>query len=218
MNSLTSLPLSIFAGLTSLTTLYHYSNGLAALPLHILDSLVSLQTLNVRNNNLQSIPISLFSQTDHLSKLIADANAITELPIGTFGGAPLTYITLANNPITEVDSDAFVNLTLSLVHCDLGDTLCTSCTAECGAHSTCTWDGAVECGCQLGYSNPTACTDTDYCIVDGCGAHAACVDQLAPSLNRTCTCNTGYSGNPYFHCFGMLFLPNLHFVKLIPFS
>ena len=36
-----------------------------------------------------------------------------------------------------------------------------------------------------------------------CNTNAACADQAAPSLNRTCSCNAGYIGDGYNTCTGL---------------
>lgn len=54
---------------------------------------------------------------------------------------------------------------------------------------------ADECICFL---------DINACLLYSCASHATCTDEAAPSLNRSCACDTGYAGDGELHCAGLI--------------
>jgi hypothetical protein len=53
---------------------------------------------------------------------------------------------------------------------------------------------------SLGAHSPP---DIDACLTQPCGTNATCLDEPAPSLTRTCVCNSGYAGDAYSTCTGI---------------
>eukprot|EP00042_Codosiga_hollandica_P043932 m.424521 g.424521 ORF g.424521 m.424521 type:complete len:1427 (-) comp56674_c0_seq1:247-4527(-) len=201
-NQLNSLPSTLFQGLTKLRELSVYHNSLTSLNVNLLVDQTDLDSLSVRSNAITSLPIGIFSTNNKLANLAANMNQLTKLPLGTFSNAPIKILHLEDNPVITVHSDTFQAANPDEIYCALGDVLCTDCEATCGVHSVCDWNStisAIDCSCQIGYSG-SPCGDTDFCLVTPCGGNTSCVDQAAPSINRTCTCLPGYEGNPYIGC------------------
>ena len=86
-NHLKTLPADIFAGLTSLQGLGLGNNDLEALPADIFDDLTALEILGLGNNVLEFLPATIFDDLDRLSTLGIFGNQFTPntgLPAGTF--------------------------------------------------------------------------------------------------------------------------------------
>jgi hypothetical protein len=93
-------------------------------------------------------------------------------------------------------------------------------TKGCGANAKC-FDfrppsSAYSCTCNAGFVGtdpnclrrytPSSYYDAlelDACLTLPCGANARCTDHYPPSVNRTCTCNSGFEGDPYNGCTGV---------------
>ena len=79
--------------------------------------------------------------------------------------------------------------------------------AECGCLSGFTGDPLLGCTGSLSEVIGHSCvilTDIDACVSQPCHAQATCTDLAAPSLDRSCACNTGYQGDGAAVCFGMM--------------
>ena len=61
-------------------------------------------------------------------------------------------------------------------------------------------------------------TDFDACVSQPCHAQATCTDLAAPSLDRSCACNTGYQGDGAAVCSGMMCISHACFVSLAQIS
>ena len=62
----------------------------------------------------------------------------------------------------------------------------------------------VECeGFELSSLEPLPWSEIDSCLTEPCGQNAFCSDLPPPSATRNCTCNIGFSGNPFQGCSGM---------------
>eukprot|EP00163_Fabomonas_tropica_P031475 TRINITY_DN74_c0_g3_i1.p1 TRINITY_DN74_c0_g3~~TRINITY_DN74_c0_g3_i1.p1 ORF type:complete len:2992 (+),score=748.45 TRINITY_DN74_c0_g3_i1:263-9238(+) len=78
------------------------------------------------------------------------------------------------------------------------------CTAGiCGSDSTCTeLVGGHTCACNSGFYDPAPaqnnCQDIDDCTPNPCGTNAVCADAGANAY--TCSCPSGYTGNPNSAC------------------
>jgi hypothetical protein len=60
--------------------------------------------------------------------------------------------------------------------------------------------------CCKGTLSVISLVDINDCLTSPCGSNALCADIPAPNRGRTCTCNTGYTGNAETGCTGMLVL------------
>ena len=85
-NQLTILPEDIFDGLTALTTLHLYRNQLSSLPEDIFDELTSLTWLQLGSNRFTTLPSSIFDGLTKLTVLRMISNQFTTLPDGIFEG------------------------------------------------------------------------------------------------------------------------------------
>ena len=102
-NDLETLPAGIFNGLTALTTLNLSSNGETASPLtlnaDIFDGLTSLERLDLSNNALSTLAGNIFEELDDLLTLRLNNNNLMTLPAGIFSGlGTLEGVDVSNNP------------------------------------------------------------------------------------------------------------------------
>ncbi len=97
-NQLTILPEDIFDGLTVLTTLRLYGNQLSSLPEDIFDELTSLTWIQLGYNRFTTLPSSIFDGLTKLTVLAMRGNQFTTLPDGIFEGLTgLTRLHLEEN-------------------------------------------------------------------------------------------------------------------------
>ncbi|XP_078667358.1 uncharacterized protein LOC144909170 [Branchiostoma floridae x Branchiostoma belcheri] len=88
-----------------------------------------------------------------------------------------------NGSLSPVGSNTYLDVVT--FSCDQGYELDGSTSATCQGDGT--WSASVP-----------ECNDIDACLVRPCVTEATCADNPAPSLDATCTCNTGYTGDGHF--------------------
>ena len=110
--SLTSLQVGDFAGLSQLTELYLQNTNLTSLPDGIFSDLSRLATLSFGSSNLTSLPAGIFSDLPRLTHLHLNNNNLSSLPDGIFSNLPLlTDLRLNNNNLSALPNGIFSNLT-----------------------------------------------------------------------------------------------------------
>ena len=104
--SIASLKVSDFAGLTALTTLNLSSNSLTTLPADIFNSLTALTTLNLSDNRISTALPEVFKPLVAMTTLNLDNNEFATLPDDLFKDLtiPLTTLTLGNQFSKDDDS------------------------------------------------------------------------------------------------------------------
>ena len=132
-NPLTSLPADAFANLGNLQSLWINSNSIATIGENAFANLSNINRLELIGNELTQIPSNLYSNLSKLQRLYLDRNSISsiaqdafdglpklaqlrlhennisQLPDGVFDNLPLTYLDLADNNLTSIQKDLFVN-------------------------------------------------------------------------------------------------------------
>ena len=98
-NSLTTLEVGDFVGLTGLTHLRLDRNSLTALPAGIFDPLPELRVLDLADNDLASLPAGVFDALDKLQNLSLSDNNLSALPDNIFALLPsLVGLSFNGNP------------------------------------------------------------------------------------------------------------------------
>ncbi|MGR3914256.1 MAG: fibronectin type III domain-containing protein [Gammaproteobacteria bacterium] len=111
-NGFTTLPANVFSGLTSLTRLNVADNSLSTLPANVFSGLTSLTSLSLRDNALPTLPADAFSGLTSLTTMLLSGNALATLPANAFGGLPkLQELYLGDNRLTTLAANAFSGLT-----------------------------------------------------------------------------------------------------------
>ena len=110
--SITSLKVGDFDGLTSLLDLDLHDNALTTLPVGIFDDLTALTSLGLQDNDLKTLPAGIFDQLTALTQLNLLENELTTLPAGIFDGlTAVTSIDLLHNELTSLPDGLFKGLT-----------------------------------------------------------------------------------------------------------
>ena len=110
--SITSLKVGDFEGLTGLEELRLYSNQLTILPEDIFDGLTALTTLRLYGNQLSSLPEDIFDELTSLTWLQLGYNRFTTLPSSIFDGlTKLTVLRMIGNQFTTLPDGIFEGLT-----------------------------------------------------------------------------------------------------------
>lgn len=98
-NALETLPLGLFAGLSSLEILELWDNALESLPPGVFSDLGSLERLDLAANALTSLSAGVFSGLRSLRHLDLRHNALETLPADVFSELPLLQrLQLSGNP------------------------------------------------------------------------------------------------------------------------
>ena len=120
-NTLSSLPVGIFSGLSSLNRMDIGSNQLSSLPVGIFSGLSSLNRLNLSYNRLSSLPADSFSGLSALSSLSLSSNRLSSLPADIFSGlSALDWLSLSSNRLIGLPDGIFSGLS-SIRSLYLGD-------------------------------------------------------------------------------------------------
>lgn len=97
-NELTSIGLSDFSGLTSLTHLSLSRNDISTLQSGGIGDLANLNTLRLNGNDLVTVESDLFSRLTNLTDLLLNGNDLVSIESGAFNGLPnLRLLWLQNN-------------------------------------------------------------------------------------------------------------------------
>ena len=125
-NELTTLPAGIFKDLTALTSLGLQDNDLKTLPLGTFDGLTALTFLGLSNNILTTLSAGIFKDLTALKRLWLTDNTLATLPAGIFDGlTALDWLFLHHNALTTLPAGIFDGLT-SLTQLDLNDNTLTT--------------------------------------------------------------------------------------------
>ena len=110
---LTTLPANIFAGLTTVESLFLNSNNFASLPVGIFDGLTALEELNLsNNNNLDTLPTNVFAGLSALEELNLSNNNLDTLPTNVFAGlTTVESLFLNSNNFASLPVGTFDGLT-----------------------------------------------------------------------------------------------------------
>ena len=101
-NTITSLKIGDFSGLTSLTDLRLDNNDLDSLHKDIFSGLTSLTDLHLGNNDLDSLHKDIFSGLTSLEFLFIENNELASLPRDVFSGlTSLRFLYLYGNKFTR---------------------------------------------------------------------------------------------------------------------
>jgi hypothetical protein len=111
-NMLTTLPETLFNGLTNLQSFSVPDNAISVLPAGIFDPLTSLSGLYLYNNTISVLPAGIFDKLTLLSTLDLFGNAISVLPAGIFDKLTLlSTLSLFANTISVLPAGIFYRLT-----------------------------------------------------------------------------------------------------------
>ena len=102
-------PTGVFAGLGALEQLYLDNTGISVVDAGWFTDLTSLSLLRLRNNVIQTLPSGVFSTQTNLNELRLENNNIISLDAGIFDGLPLASLNLANNALTQLPKNLFLN-------------------------------------------------------------------------------------------------------------
>ena len=110
-NELAALPEDVFLGLPKLLTLLLGRNRLTELRSAHLNGMSSLTLLDLHGNSLTSLPADVFGGLPALRSVQLTLNDLTSLPEGLFDGlSSLNAIDLGWNELTSLPSDTFAGL------------------------------------------------------------------------------------------------------------
>ncbi len=120
-NSLSTLPVGIFTGLSSLTDLTLCCTNLSQLPEEVFHGLDTLENLQLWSNSLSELPEGIFRGLSNLEQLGLGSNRLTQLPEEVFNGlSSLTHLQLKANLLSELPEGIFRGLS-NLEFLDLRD-------------------------------------------------------------------------------------------------
>lgn len=109
-NRLTSMPAGLFDGLGALESLDLGNNDFVSLPENAFTGLSALVRLELNRNELETLPAGIFDLLSGLSFLNLDGNAFTAFPTAIMGAGGLERLSLSNNDIASLLTEAFANL------------------------------------------------------------------------------------------------------------
>ena len=110
-NTLSTLPEGVFGELSSLTWLDLGSNALTALPEGIFSGLANLETLWLNGNALTELPAAVFQDLSRLADLNLGFNSLTALPEGVFDGlSALQALKMHENSLMELPGGLFLEV------------------------------------------------------------------------------------------------------------
>ena len=111
LNRLTSIMPGMFAGLSSLTSLYLADNRITLIDEGAFDRLSSLQLLSLRSNQVDSIAAWMLSGLSLLQELDVGENRISFIEVGAFQERPtLKLLVLDSNQLTSIAAGTFSGL------------------------------------------------------------------------------------------------------------
>ena len=106
--SISSLSVGDFSGLTNLERLFLHYNSLTSLDEDLFDGLTGLELLDLDNNSLTSLDEDLFDGLDSLESLSLYNNSLTSLDEDLFNGLDsLKYLYLDENDLTNLPENLF---------------------------------------------------------------------------------------------------------------
>ena len=110
-NQLTTVPAGIFSDLTSMTDLSMGNNRLTSLDANIFNGLSSLQSLGLSQNQLSSLDANIFDGLSNLQYLSLAINQLSSLDANIFDGlSNLKNLYLRDNQFTTLDANIFDGL------------------------------------------------------------------------------------------------------------
>ena len=102
-NLLTTLPVNVFSGLSSLNQISINNNRLTSLPENVFSGRTGLIYLYLDGNRLTSLPANLFSGLSALEQLKFNNNRLSTLPAGLFRGlSSLTWLLVQGNTVNPL--------------------------------------------------------------------------------------------------------------------
>ena len=115
---ISSLPIDIFSGMTSLKIIHLNDNQLSSLPERLFKGL-PLQEVYLHDNQLKSLPVGLFKGLSDLNYISLLHNQLKSLPKGIFKNLPgLKKIDLKNNQFSSLEKERlkkeYPNITIIL--------------------------------------------------------------------------------------------------------
>lgn len=99
-NSLTSLPVSSFAGLTSLRRLNAMDNWIGELDEELLGDATDLRFIDLRNNALTALPERFLKAASRLEHVHLGSNFLKVFDASLFSASTLSLIDVSDNQVT----------------------------------------------------------------------------------------------------------------------